>query len=140
MGDAATSRSQITHARHSRTSPTSALLTWPAALVTPRHPPPTRASQTRLLQGLTAIRYVHSVLHMKPPPPLAQWGSRVAALRTERDWSQAELARQAGILQGTISRLESGAVVPNDLTRLRVARALSVSVYDLFAYDEEAVA
>jgi len=77
---------------------------------------------------------------MKPPPPLANWGNRVAALRTERDWSQAELARQAGILQGTISRLESGAVVPNDLTRLRIARALNVSVYDLFAYDEKAIA
>jgi transcriptional regulator with XRE-family HTH domain len=84
--------------------------------------------------------YIGSVLDMKhpAPAPLAHWGTRVAALRTERDWSQAELARQAGVMQGTISRLESGAAVPNDLTRLAIARALDVSVYDLFAYDEAA--
>ena len=50
---------------------------------------------------------------------------RILELRRARGWSQAELARRAGVRQATISRLESGAATKLDLGVLeRLAGAL----------------
>jgi transcriptional regulator with XRE-family HTH domain len=53
---------------------------------------------------------------------------RLRALRERRRWSQAELARRAGIGQSAISKIEAGKTKGVDLATLdRLARALGVS-------------
>ncbi len=49
----------------------------------------------------------------------------------------AELARQAGISRQTIYAIEDGSFVPNTVVALRLARALDVSVEDIFSLQEE---
>jgi len=54
-------------------------------------------------------------------------GDQVRALRVQRGWSQAELARRSGVDQGRISRLESGETLnPQPETLLRLSEALQV--------------
>jgi ribosome-binding protein aMBF1 (putative translation factor) len=48
--------------------------------------------------------------------------------RYKRGWSQAELARRAGIQQPAISRLERGHGNPNLVTLLKLAKALDVNL------------
>jgi len=58
-------------------------------------------------------------------------GRRIAALRTLRGLSQAQLASASEVSNAAISRIERGIHVPHRLTLAAVARALDVSVNDL---------
>jgi transcriptional regulator with XRE-family HTH domain len=60
-------------------------------------------------------------------------GNRVRELRQERDWSQPELARRAGLTKASISLLELGKRVPGADTVEKLAQALDVEVGELFA-------
>lgn len=51
-------------------------------------------------------------------------GRRIAAARKARGWSQAELARQMGVTEATVSRWESGDRSPNWFTARKLARTL----------------
>ncbi|MFF4827986.1 helix-turn-helix domain-containing protein [Streptomyces sp. NPDC001312] len=51
-------------------------------------------------------------------------GRSVYQRRTELGWSQAELARRAGMTQPAIARLENSLALPSTRTLLRVATAL----------------
>jgi transcriptional regulator with XRE-family HTH domain len=69
-------------------------------------------------------------------------GQRIKMQREKKGWSQHELARQSGIPQATISRLESGDMkdIQTMLAR-RLARALGVGLDYLagtFEDDEDA--
>lgn len=56
---------------------------------------------------------------------LAELGRRLQRLRLDRDWTQQQLADQAGVSRPTLTRLEGGASV--QLTSLlRVLRALDL--------------
>ena len=55
-------------------------------------------------------------------------GATLAALRLQRGWSQAELARQVGTSQSYIGRLEKNAIDPQLSTVRKIARALGVPV------------
>ena len=58
-------------------------------------------------------------------------GARLRRIRTMRGWTQVRLAEQAGLLQHTISQLESGAQQGECMqlgTAMRLAWALGVSV------------
>ncbi|MDH6229094.1 MULTISPECIES: helix-turn-helix transcriptional regulator [Streptomyces] len=51
-------------------------------------------------------------------------GRSIHRRRTERGWSQAELARRAGMSQPAVARLETSLTLPSTRTLLRVAAAL----------------
>ncbi|WP_221029314.1 helix-turn-helix transcriptional regulator [Actomonas aquatica] len=57
---------------------------------------------------------------------LRELGARVAALRLERNLTQAELAREAGVSARTVARLESGEVAVQLSALLRVSRVLGL--------------
>ena len=55
-----------------------------------------------------------------------QFGARLTALRLARHWTQVELARRAGLSQGTISHLEQGTRQPSLLTLHYLATAFGL--------------
>lgn len=56
-------------------------------------------------------------------------------IRWGKDWSQNQLARISNVPQSTIDAIENKNRIPSVLIALRLARALSVSVEDIFALD-----
>lgn len=57
---------------------------------------------------------------------------RLRSLRTEKGWTQQELARRSEVGQSAISTLESGRCRPQLATLLKLAEALDVSKEDLW--------
>lgn len=68
---------------------------------------------------------------MKRSIPNQSLGTILTALREDRGWSAAELARRAGVDPATLSRTEAGTKTPALRTLFRIARTLGVSVDDL---------
>jgi transcriptional regulator with XRE-family HTH domain len=60
-----------------------------------------------------------------------RFGRQVARLRTEKEWSQSELADRASTTGATISNIETGKHVPKIDVAARLARALGVSLDEL---------
>lgn len=59
--------------------------------------------------------------------------ARISTLRRERGWSQTELAERAGVTRQLVGAVESGRHAPNVVAALGLAKALDVTVEDLFA-------
>lgn len=57
---------------------------------------------------------------------LVEVGTRLARLRLEKNLTQSELARQAGVGVRTVQRLETGAVATQLSGLLRICRALGI--------------
>jgi transcriptional regulator with XRE-family HTH domain len=55
-------------------------------------------------------------------------GAAVRALREQRGWSQAELARAAGMTQPAVARFEAGGTVPTLPVLERLANALGADL------------
>ena len=53
--------------------------------------------------------------------------------RAIRDLTQADLAERAGITRASVNAIEGGRMIPSILLALKLARALDVSVDDLFS-------
>ena len=66
----------------------------------------------------------------------ADWGRRVAATRAKRKLSQGGLATAAGLQQQYVSRIEAGRVIPSDMVKLRLARALGIKTGTLFPWPD----
>lgn len=68
---------------------------------------------------------------------IARLGARLAAVRLKRNWTQEQLAREAGVSRPTVARLETGH--STQLTNLvRVLRALDLAEnLDLLAPDPD---
>jgi putative molybdopterin biosynthesis protein len=62
--------------------------------------------------------------------------NNLAAIRGQRGLSASALARMVGVSRQTIYAIESGSYIPNTAVGLRLARALAVSVEDLFSLPE----
>lgn len=62
----------------------------------------------------------------------ALWAANMAAARTRRGWSQAELGRRAGVDQSSIARNERAQTLPSEEHKLRIARALGRNPDRLF--------
>ena len=58
--------------------------------------------------------------------------NRLQEVRWAKDWSQNQLARISGIPQSVISNIENNYCLPNIATALKLARALSMTVEELF--------
>jgi len=58
--------------------------------------------------------------------------NRLRVARAERDLSQGELARAAGVSRQTIGSIETGQYCPSTLLAFRLARVLGVRVDELF--------
>lgn len=56
---------------------------------------------------------------------------KIIALRESAGWSQAELARQAGITSAAISQIEKGDRLPSLIVCQKLAEAFNVSVAEL---------
>ena len=57
--------------------------------------------------------------------------------RAMRDLTQADLAERAGVTRASVNAIEGGRMVPSIFLALKLARALTVSVDDLFSLVEE---
>lgn len=55
--------------------------------------------------------------------------------RTKRALTQAELADLAGVTRKSINAIETGNMVPSTILALKLARALGVTVDELFALE-----
>lgn len=66
-----------------------------------------------------------------------QLRTRLRVARAERNVSQAELARAAGVSRQTISSIETGQYCPSTILALRLARVLDERVEDLFWLEGE---
>lgn len=64
-------------------------------------------------------------------------GTRVRALRKRLDMTVAELAGQAGLSAGMLSKIENGTISPSLSTLGALAKALNVSIASLFAESDE---
>jgi len=62
-------------------------------------------------------------------------GNRLLALRTERDLTQAGLAELIGVSRKTINTVENGVFVPSTVLALKLARALGLSVEEIFSLE-----
>ncbi len=58
-------------------------------------------------------------------------GYRLRNLRERRFWSQQELARRSGVSRITVTRIETGAVVPTLMTVRRLAEAMGVDPVEI---------
>lgn len=63
--------------------------------------------------------------------------NRLKVLRAERDLTQAELADLVGVTRKTINTVERGVFVPSTELALKMARALRVSVEEIFSLPRE---
>ena len=65
--------------------------------------------------------------------------NRLKVLRAERDWSQADLAKQLGVSRQTINAIETGKYDPSLPLALKIGRLCGQSVEAIFSLDDEAV-
>lgn len=68
------------------------------------------------------------------------FSNRLRAARTERGWSQAELAQRAGLSRPEISAIETSRLVPSTATALSLAAVLGLRVEDVFTLGSAASA
>jgi transcriptional regulator with XRE-family HTH domain len=62
-------------------------------------------------------------------------GERIIALRTQKGWSQADLARACNKDRQAIEKIENGKVNPTLFTLLELANALNLSLSELIELD-----
>lgn len=60
-------------------------------------------------------------------------GTKIAALRKMRNWTQADLAERVGVDTETISRFERGATLPSLMTLEKISHNLQTGIGELLA-------
>lgn len=75
-------------------------------------------------------------MHPEITRPELDFGDRVWELRSERGWSQIELARQAGMSPATINYLEAGKKQPTLQSIRKLAKTFGIPTRELIM-DEE---
>jgi putative transcriptional regulator len=64
--------------------------------------------------------------------------NRLKVLRAERDWTQAELARELDVSRQTVNAIETGKYDPSLPLAFRIARLFATSIEQVFDPGEEA--
>ena len=62
--------------------------------------------------------------------------NRIAELRAERAWTQADLAQRIGVSRQSINAIETGKFDPSLPVAFRLARLFSLTIEDIFT-DEQ---
>lgn len=62
--------------------------------------------------------------------------NRLRALRAERDWSQADLARHLGVSRQTVNAIETGKYDPSLPLAFKIARVFGLPIEAIFSDDE----
>ncbi len=62
--------------------------------------------------------------------------NRLEEMRTQKGWTQQELADRVGVSRQTIISLENGRYNPSILLAFRLAHQFSAAIEDLFLYSE----
>lgn len=57
----------------------------------------------------------------------------VRELRTERGWTQAELAERLGVSRNSVNAIETGRYEPSLTLAMRIARVFGTSVEEIFS-------
>jgi putative transcriptional regulator len=61
--------------------------------------------------------------------------NRIKEKRSELGLTQAELAERCGVTRKTVNTVENGIFVPSTLLALKLAKALSVPIEELFSIE-----
>lgn len=70
------------------------------------------------------------------PPPKEQLTNTMKLERARHDLTQEQLAELVGVTRKTINTVERGVFVPSTVLALKLARALGVTVEELFRLEE----
>ncbi|GAA1013278.1 transcriptional regulator [Acrocarpospora pleiomorpha] len=62
--------------------------------------------------------------------------NRIKELRTERAWTQADLAQRAGVSRQTINAIETGKFDPSLPFAFRLAKLFNLKIEELFLDDQ----
>jgi putative transcriptional regulator len=62
--------------------------------------------------------------------------NRIAALRAERAWTQADLARRIGVSRQSVNAIETGKFDPSLPVAFRLARLFNMAIEDIFTDGE----
>ncbi|EOQ08128.1 hypothetical protein KOY_02761 [Bacillus cereus VDM021] len=63
--------------------------------------------------------------------------NRIKILRTERNWTQETLAEKVGISRQAVISIEKYKYTPSLELAFKIAKALDVSIVDVFLFEEE---
>ena len=63
--------------------------------------------------------------------------NHLKVLRAERGLTQAQLAEAVGVSRKTINTIENRVFIPSPLLALSLARALDVTVHDIFELEDK---
>lgn len=66
--------------------------------------------------------------------------NRLRVLRAEREWTQADLARELDVSRQTVNALETGKFDPSLPLAFRIARLFDMRIEDIFLPDDVAAA
>ncbi len=61
--------------------------------------------------------------------------NRIADLRTERGWTQADLGQRIGVSRQSINAIETGKFDPSPPVAFRLAGVFSLAIEEIFAED-----
>ncbi len=63
--------------------------------------------------------------------------NRIADLRAERAWTQADLARHVGVSRQSINAIETGKFDPSLPVAFRLAELFDLTIQDIFTYERD---
>ena len=62
--------------------------------------------------------------------------NRLKVLRAERDWTQAQLARELDVSRQTVNAIETGKFDPSLPLAFRIAQLFKLSIEEVFHHEE----
>ena len=68
---------------------------------------------------------------------MAELRNTLKDLRTQKGYTQASLAEEIGVSRKTINTIENHVFNPSTLLAMQIARALDVTVHDIFYIKED---